>query len=141
MVIRLKKNLEVTCAIIKNGDSFFCARRASTEKSMPSKIEFPGGKVYKGELKEDCIVREIKEELGIDIYLIEDLVTIKHEYEDFIIILHVFVCGIKYGDIKLTVHDEGYWCSFDELLRFDWDECDIKIFSYLKEFLESKDKQ
>ena len=95
----------------------------------------------KGELKEDCIVREIKEELGIDIYLIEDLVTIKHEYEDFIIILHVFVCGIKYGDIKLTVHDEGYWCSFDELLRFDWDECDIKIFPYLKEFLESKDKQ
>ena len=76
------KLIKVVCAIININNKILAVQRSQT-MNQPLKWEFPGGKIEPGESFEDCIKREIKEELNIEIVLLKRLSTINHDYPNF----------------------------------------------------------
>ena len=96
-------------AIIKNG-KFLAARRAPKEKHA-GWWEFPGGKFEPGENASECLVREIKEELELDVSTGNLIGKWIFDHGDIVVRLHVMECFVTGGEMKLHVHDDIMWCS------------------------------
>lgn len=99
---------------------------------LPLKWEFPGGKLESNETEVDCIKREVKEELNIEIQVTKRLTPVTHEYSDFKIKLIPFIANYLTGDLILKEHSNFLLARKEELLNLDWAEADIPI---LNEFL------
>jgi 8-oxo-dGTP diphosphatase len=125
------KKIQVTCAIILLNNKVLVVQR-SEAMSLPLKWEFPGGKIEKGETAENCIKREIKEELNIEIELMSRLSPSIFDYPNFSIELIPFRANYKDGDIKLAEHKQFLMLEKEKLSALDWAEADIPI---LNEFL------
>jgi 8-oxo-dGTP diphosphatase len=96
--------IHVTCAIIEKDSEILCAQ-GSERMPLPLKWEFPGGKVEEGETLEDCIVREIKEELGLQVLVREKLPPSIFDYgTGKKICLYPFICHIHSGALSLKEH-------------------------------------
>lgn len=124
--------IKVTCAIILFDEKILVVQRSENMK-LPLKWEFPGGKIEKEESEADCIIREIKEELNIEIELISRLTPSNFDYANFSIQLIPFTAKYLAGNIKLTEHKQYQFLKKNELKDLDWAEADIPI---LKEYLE-----
>lgn len=139
-----ENSVEVTCAIIEGNGHVLAAQRGARMR-MPFKWEFPGGKIDPGETAEECIIREIREELGIDIRIKAMLPPSGHSYPDFHIRLHPFICQITHGAVVLTEHHAVRWTAHDQLLALDWAEADIAVvksyIGYLTNFCQGSEKQ
>lgn len=94
---------------------------------LPGKWEFPGGKIEAGETEEDCIVREIKEELHIEIDLGERLHSTVHHYPTRSIELIPFLAEYRSGEILLSEHEQYRLLAKTELETLDWSEADLPI--------------
>jgi 8-oxo-dGTP diphosphatase len=130
--ITLKK-LNVVAAIIQCGEEILCVRRGPSKFDYISKkYEFPGGKIEAGETKESAIIREIKEELHLDIHVPTFFNTVDHQYPDFQITMHSFICLIEHKNITLTEHIDHKWLKIDELNTLDWAAADIPIVQKLQ---------
>ncbi|MUP43164.1 (deoxy)nucleoside triphosphate pyrophosphohydrolase [Christiangramia aestuarii] len=127
--------IQVTCALIESKQRVLCAQR-SAKMSLPLKWEFPGGKLEKGETLEDCLKREIKEELGLNIKILERLPSNTHKYSDKKIIeLIPFRCSLQTSEIDLKEHSRIEWAGVSQLESFDWAEADIPIVQhYIQNF-------
>ena len=122
------KTIEVVAAVIFREGKVLCVQRAEHEKEYISlKWEFPGGKVEVGERREEALVREIREELSVDIEVSEFLMTVEHTYPDFHLTMHVFKCILDQGEITLNEHVALKWLSIDELDQLDWAAADIPV--------------
>ncbi|MNK03702.1 8-oxo-dGTP diphosphatase [compost metagenome] len=131
--------IDVTCAIIENEAAKVLVAQRGAQMKLPLKMEFPGGKVEPGERPEACLIREIKEELDVNIEIISSLSANQHSYSDFSINLIPFICRIKDGEIVLREHEMCHWVAIDELLSLDWAEADIPIVSdYIRQKKEIK---
>ncbi len=124
--------IDVTCAIIIKENKIFVAQRSESMK-LPLKWEFPGGKLEKNESEIECIKREIKEEINIDIEVINKLSPSIYDYGPFKINLIPFIVNYISGEIKLTEHKEYKLLDKAELLNLDWAEADLPI---VEEFLK-----
>lgn len=124
------KTIQVTCAIIHFENKILAVQR-SEMMSLPLKWEFPGGKIEPGESEEDCIKREIFEELNIHIKLKKKLTPVLHQYPNFKINLIPFTAEYISGDLKLKEHANHVLVDKDELQHLDWAEADLPI---LKEY-------
>lgn len=120
------KSLQVSCAIIEKDGLVLAAQRSET-MSMPLKWEFPGGKLDPQENAADCLVREIKEELGVDINILSSLPPADWQYSAFAITLYPFVCNLGPGKIFLAEHKAISWVKPVDLLDLDWAEADIPV--------------
>ena len=109
------------------------AVQRSENMKLPLKWEFPGGKIENGEGEEECIRREIKEELNITIDLITRLSPSHYNYPTFSIELIPFVANYLDGEIKLAEHKQHLLLEKEDLASLDWAEADIPI---LNEFLK-----
>ena len=122
------RQIEVVAAIIFREEKVLCVQRAEHEREYVSlKWEFPGGKVEVGESREEALVREIREELSVDIEVSEFLMTVEHTYPDFHLSMHVFKCVLDQGEITLNEHVALKWLSIDELDQLDWAAADIPV--------------
>ena len=102
--------------------------------SLPLKWEFPGGKIDMGESPEECLRRELVEELGIQVRVGKHLPTTTHRYPTFSVTLHPFVCTIDAGEIVLHEHAAITWLPPDRLHTLDWADADVPVIeSYLAE--------
>ena len=123
---------EVTAAIIIDKNKILIAQRGSNEK-LAGKWEFPGGKIELGETPQECLKREIKEELEVDIavgnYLGESIYT----YPNGEIKLIAYFATILDGDIKLSVHDKVEWITISQIDKYDFAPADIPFIEKLKE--------
>ena len=130
--------IDVTCAIIEENGQVLAAQRGP-RMTMPFKWEFPGGKINPGESAENCIIREIKEELGIEIQIKALLPTSSHAYPDLHVRLHPFVCRVIQGRMKPAEHHAIQWTGHDQLLSLEWAEADVAVVqSYLDYRLEKQ---
>lgn len=125
--------INVTCAIIEK-DGFVLVTQRSEQMSLPLKWEFPGGKVEGEESIEDCLKREIKEELNIEINIISPLEPNLHAYPNGKEIrLIPFICEYNSGALHLAEHADYKWLKKDELLTLDWAAADVPIVNaYIK---------
>ncbi|MFO7861733.1 MAG: (deoxy)nucleoside triphosphate pyrophosphohydrolase [Thermodesulfobacteriota bacterium] len=124
--------IEVTCAIIEKNGWILAAQRGPG-MTMPFKWEFPGGKINPGETAEDCIIREINEELGVEIQIKTTLQQSTHSYPDLHVRLHPFVCRITNGRIAPKEHRAVQWTTHDHLPGLQWAEADVAV---VKSYLE-----
>ena len=119
--------ISVTCAIIEKDGKVLCAQRSEV-MHLPLKWEFPGGKVEDDEDPEECLKREIREELGIEINIVERLISNKHTCPDqkcFELI--PFRCSIAGGKLNVKEHKLVKWLNRSELRELDWAEADIPV--------------
>ncbi|TDE07787.1 (deoxy)nucleoside triphosphate pyrophosphohydrolase [Flavobacterium sandaracinum] len=121
-----KSTINVTCAIIFFDQKILVTQRSETMK-LPLKWEFPGGKLEDNETEVDCIKREIKEEINIDIEVLEKLSSSIYNYGTFQIKLIPFLANFVSGEIKLTEHKEYKLLNKSELRNLDWAEADKPI--------------
>lgn len=130
---RLKnmKQIKVVAAIIKNEDKILATKRGYGE--FINMWEFPGGKIESGETKEQALVREIKEELNIEISVDKFAIDIEYQYPNFYLFMSCFMCSIKEGSIELLEHNDGKWITKEELNTLNWLPADIDAVNYLKE--------
>lgn len=128
--------IEVTCAIIIN-DSKILAVQRGPESSHPLEWEFPGGKIHPGETAEECIVREISEELIIRIVVLNQLELVEYDYGSKQIRLIPFVCKIDSGEIVLTEHIAKRWIVIAEWTELDWSGADQELIQKNQKFLFS----
>jgi len=118
--------IDVTCAIIVKDKKILATRRARG-LHLEGLWEFPGGKIESGETAEECIIREIREELNIEIKILESLNSIEHHYPDKSIRLIPFLSEIISGNLLLTNHSELRWLSEEEIDLINWAAADREI--------------
>ena len=119
--------IEVSCAIILNSIGKVLVTRRSATMPLPLKWEFPGGKIEDGETAEECLIREIKEELNIEIEITGSLSPNEYQYADKLIKLIPFICRQSDGEIVLKEHVDYKWVEVNDLLDMDWAEADVPI--------------
>ena len=87
--------MNVLAAVIFQDKKIYCFRRVENKYNyLSNKLEFPGGKIEKGLSKEQALKREIFKELKIDILVNNQLIEIKNEYPEFIVIMSCYACKI-----------------------------------------------
>lgn len=126
------KHIHVACAIIERGRKVLCTQR-SESVSMPLKWEFPGGKINEGESPQECLKRELAEELGIEVTIGAPLSVSTYQYPAFSVTLYPFICKIKSGEIILHEHAAMKWLTPEELRNLDWPEANWPV---IKEYQE-----
>ena len=118
--------INVTCAIIYFDNKILVTQRSEKMK-LPLKWEFPGGKLEDGESEIDCIKREIKEEINIEIEILEKISNSVYDYGTFKINLIPFISNYVSGEIILSEHKDYKLLEKNELLSLDWAEADLPI--------------
>ena len=113
-----KPHFNVTAGLIWKDEKVLIAKRPKGSH-LEGLWEFPGGKQEKGESLRDCLVREIREELGLKIKAHGLLLTIKHEYDNKMISLHVFNCITLAGKPKALQGQEIRWVDPAELCKLN----------------------
>ena len=124
------KSIEVVAAVIIKDNKVFCCKRGPG-RDLEGYYEFPGGKIEVNETNEEALIREIKEELNIDISIDSYITTVEYDYPSFHLIMHVYRCSIINGDISLNEHTDSIWCDKDKLDTINFAPADIEILKYI----------
>ncbi|WP_139902817.1 (deoxy)nucleoside triphosphate pyrophosphohydrolase [Clostridium thermarum] len=124
------KTIEVVAAIIKHDNKILVTRRGYGE--FADMWEFPGGKMEVHETREAALIREIKEELEVDINISEYLTTIDYDYPTFHLTMHCFISNICGGELRLNAHNDAKWITTDELDSLPWVPADVLVVDKLK---------
>ncbi|MCL4361820.1 (deoxy)nucleoside triphosphate pyrophosphohydrolase [Candidatus Dependentiae bacterium] len=122
----------IAAAIIERDGKILIARRADQSKCHPGKWEFPGGKVEAGETLQECLKRELFEELGIHAEVGEYFCTSTFYHKDVLFDMCVFKVPSFKGEIKLNEHSAIAWVTISELANYDYPEPDLPIIELLQ---------
>ena len=119
-----KRKVRVVAALIEDSEGQVLITQRRPQAFMPLKWEFPGGKVEAGETDQVALMRELKEELGIETRIGAQFMGLMHSYPDFDIDFHVYSCELIGGSLKcLGVHDFR-WVPAGELDQFEFPPAD-----------------
>lgn len=120
----------VTAAVIQeNGKILICQRGAGGNCAFL--WEFPGGKLEPCESKEECLIRECEEELGIRITVGSVFAETTYQYPDRKIAFTFFNAQIVAGEIVPKVHHQVRWVTSAELSKYEFCPADIEIIEML----------
>lgn len=97
--------------------------------------EFPGGKLEPAETPEECIVREIREELATEVKADKIIGVVEYDYSSFHLMMHCILCSIVSGDLKLLEHEDAKWLTLETLYSVDWLPADRQILGKIEEIL------
>ncbi|WP_035669069.1 (deoxy)nucleoside triphosphate pyrophosphohydrolase [Flavobacterium sp. 83] len=126
------KKVEVVAAVIFFENKILCVQRPKNKLSYISeKFEFPGGKIEQGETKQDALKRELLEELNIVTDIKSLFLTVIHQYPDFELTMHSFICEAKSKELILNEHIALEWLNPKQLKTLDWAAADIPIVNKL----------
>ena len=97
--------------------------------------EIPGGKLEPGETPEECIVREIREELATKVRAERILGVVDYDYPTFHLTMHCILCTIVAGKLQLLEHEAAKWVNKETLRSVDWLPADRLILDKIEELL------
>ena len=126
-------NKRIGVAVIFNDEGLILIDRRPEGGLLGGLWEFPGGKIEPNETVEQCVEREILEEIGIAIAVGENLITIDHAYTHFRITLHVHLCRYVSGTPQTIECYEIRWVTLDEIDQFPFPKANSQIITALKE--------
>lgn len=122
------KKIEVAAGVIFCGDQILCVQRPKNKLPYISeKFEFPGGKIEEGETKEEALIRELIEELNIKVKIKSYFLTVVHQYPDFELTMHSFLCEVNSLEVTLNDHVDKKWLYIGDLNNLDWAAADLPI--------------
>lgn len=125
--------INVTCAVIRNEEDEILIVQRGEATDHPFKWEFPGGKLAPEETEEDCIIREIDEELSIEVVICGQLPEVEYDYGHKQIKLIPFICDTLDELPFLSEHSAFRWVTANDLLTVDFSEADVFVVnSYLE---------
>ena len=130
-MVKSPKIIRVTAAIIESDDKILIAQRKSEDDIFGGLWEFPGGKIEDGETPEECMARELKEELDIEVEVGELITSNKHKYPHGYFELIAYRVKYISGEIVLNDHDDFKWVTIDEMDSFEFPPADIPIIKKL----------
>ena len=119
------KTIRVVAAVIKKENKIFCTQRGCGD--FKGYWEFPGGKIEDGETPQEALVREIKEELDVDISVGKMIKTIEYDYPEFHLSMDCFMCSIVRGELTLLEHESAKWLPIDDVWQVKWLPADVQV--------------
>ena len=128
------KTVKVVAAIIIHENKIFATQRGYGE--FKDGWEFPGGKIEPGETPQEALVREIKEELDIEIEVKDFLETVEYDYPEFHLSMDCFFCVIKSGELVLKEHEAARWLTAETLDSVDWLPADQGLVERIREYMQ-----
>ena len=129
------KHLQVVGGILIFEGKLLCMQRSVGKyEYLNFKYEFPGGKVETGESRPQALMRELKEEMDLDLHVSEadyfDKVT--YQYPDFEITMYCYLCHLSTNHFKQKEHANHKWMNQNELSTIDWAPADYLIVKKLE---------
>ena len=128
------KTVKVVAAIIIHENKIFATQRGYGE--FKDGWEFPGGKIEPGETPQEALVREIKEELDIEIEVKDFLETVEYDYPDFHLSMDCFFCSIRSGEMVLKEHEAAKWLTVETLDSVDWLPADKGLIEGIRKYMK-----
>src|SRR5680860_281605 len=124
------------CALLDPEGAVLIAKRPEG-RPLAGLWEFPGGKIEAGEEPEEALIREIREELGIDIAKsdLTPLIFASHAYPDFHLLMPVYLCRRWQGSVAAREGQELLWVRPDALHRYDMPPADEPLKIALRDLL------
>jgi 8-oxo-dGTP diphosphatase len=128
--------LVAACALV-DGDGRVLIGQRPPAKQLAGLWEFPGGKVEAGETPEVALIRELKEELGIDVNkaCLAPFVFASHAYDDFHLLMPLFLCRRWEGFVQPIEHAALAWVRPNRMGDYPMPPADAPLVSYLRDFL------
>ena len=126
--------LKVVAALIWDKDKFMICQRPAN-KARPLMWEYVGGKVEPGAAREQALIRECQEELGITLSVGDAFMDVVHEYPDITIQLTLFNATIAEGVPQKLEHNDIQWITVDEIDQYNFCPADAEILLQLKQQL------
>lgn len=127
------KELTVTAAIIRNSANKILICQRADNSSMGGFWEFPGGKLEPDETLEECVIRECREELSVNISVKDVFAQTRYQYPDKLINFTFFNAVITDGDIHMNVHKNVKWVNISDIKKYNFCPADIEILDMIKE--------
>lgn len=123
----------VICDSLENATRILATAKGYGE--FKGKWEFPGGKIEAGETPQQAIVREIREELGVEIKIGSLVDTVEYDYPGFHVSMDCFWCIVTEGEITLREAEDARWLSREELYSVDWLHADMGLINTIRDSL------
>ena len=127
----MKTKRDVVAALIWDNDRFMICQRP-VHKTRALQWEFVGGKTEEGETKQEALIRECKEEIGVTVAVGDVFFEVDHEYSDIFIHLTLFNCKIASGEVKMLEHNDIRWISPEEIPRYEFCPADKEILEKIR---------
>lgn len=129
--------LLVTAVALVDVDGRVLLARRPSDKPMAGLWEFPGGKVQEGELPEAALIRELHEELGIDVTeaCLAPFTFASHTYEDFHLLMPLYVCRVWQGFVTAREGQELKWVRPRDMEEFPMPPADVPLVAMLRDLL------
>lgn len=124
------KIIRVVAAVIRDGDRIFATQRGYGE--FKGGWEFPGGKIEDGETPQEALMREIQEELEINISVGELIDTIEYDYPSFHLSMDCYWAELISGELILKEHAAAKWLKKEELNSVEWLPADVELIDYIR---------
>ena len=130
------KQIEVVAAIIHdNKGRIFVTQRGYGE--YKDWWEFPGGKMEAGEMPEEALKRELREELETRIVVEQLVETVKWDYPTFHLTMHCYLCHVECGHLELKEHEAAKWLNKDELESVNWLPADWEVVKKIRRMYDA----
>ena len=126
-------HFDVTAAVIRRSDGRILIAQRRPEGLLGGLWEFPGGKREPGETLRECLRREIREELDLEIAVGEQIGVVWHGYTHFRITLYAFACDYLGGTPQTLGVADWAWVTLDELSAYAFPVTDRKIIAMLRD--------
>lgn len=123
--------VEVAAGLIFDCGRLLIAQRPLS-KHLGGLWEFPGGKAEPGESLESCLIRELREELGVDVGILGFIERVYHAYPDKTVALHFFQCRIESGEPAPLQCEALAWVNREELGGYEFPAADARLLEQLR---------
>jgi len=128
-----RRHIRVVGAMLQNEQGRYLITQRPPKASLPLLWEFPGGRVEEGETDEQALAREIREEMNVDVQVLEQALHTHHDYPTYDIDFRVYRCRLKSAESNIQhvrVHDHR-WVTLEEMSQYRFPDADAKTLARL----------